>query len=140
MTSHKIVFQTTRYARIGLNLEAANSIVLQYAEHAENILLRQEIAILQAEQINRKVRVKQAEKEAKAQEKQAAKDAKSTRRGQQRNASTANVARVDDASVRAHMYSNIFTPTPVAKRTTEGGNSQMYGNLFKTKDIRDSEI
>jgi len=135
-TTHMMVFQTTRYARIGLNLEVANAIVLKYAEYAENILLRQEIAILVAEQIDRKARVKQAEKDAKAREKREAKIAKMARRGQ-RNASSVNVANADDPMSRADMYSNMFATAPVAKTrtTTDGGSHQMYGNLFLTKDM-----
>ena len=118
-----MIFQTSRYAGLGLNLEVANAIVLNYAEQAENILLRQELAILTAEQADRKIRVKQAGKEAKAREKREAKDAKTARRGN-RNASTVNVTNSGDATARADMYSNMFASNPVARRLSERGTQQ----------------
>ena len=136
MTTHMMIFQTNRYARMGVHLELANAIVLQYAERAENLLLQQELFILQSEQLDRKLRVKQAEKDAKEREKREAKDAKTLRRALYRNMSSANVSFADDATIRADMYSTMFTPPTIPKRRAEGGNHQMYGNLFETKDMR----
>lgn len=117
---------------MGLKLEVGNAIINRYAECAENIISRQELVVLKAEQGERKVRYKKASKAAKAQSKKEAKEAKAARR----NESRVNVSQSSAESGRSAMYSSMFPPrqSHAARRSAEATH-MMYGSHFWVNDM-----